>query len=60
MVRIVEKLQADIVIDGVEDSRAEESVLKMGAKYASGGRYGKSLNDKELIDYVKQGGGLDG
>ncbi len=60
MLRIVEKLHADIVIDGIEDSRDEESVLKMGAKYASGGRYGKSLTDKELIDYVKQGGGLDG
>ncbi len=60
ILRIVEKLHADIVIDGIEDSRGEESVLKMGAKYASGGRYGKSLTDKDLIDYVKQGGGLDG
>ncbi len=60
LVRIVEKLHATIVIDGIEDARGEESALKMGVKFASGGRYGKSLTDKEFIEYVKQGGVVDG
>ena len=58
--RIVEKLQSDIVVAGVVDSRAEEVTIKMGAKYAFGPRYGKPLNDREFIDFMKEGGGADG
>ncbi len=60
VVRIIEKLHSDIVLAGISDARAEESTVKMGVKYAVGSRYGKALNDKELIAYVKAGGGVDG
>ena len=58
--RIAEKLNIRVIYDGIDDGRGEESAVKMGGKYASGSRYGSSLNDKELIDLIKQGGVTDG
>ena len=53
--RIAEKLNINVIFDGIDDSRSEESALKMHTKYAIGSRYGKKLNDKELIEITTRG-----
>ncbi len=56
MVRIAEKLNITVVLDGISDARAEESATKMHVKYTCGDRYLKAMTDAQLLEYLKTGG----
>jgi len=56
IVRIAEKINIPVIMDGVSDTSAEESALKMQVKYACGERYGEPMTDAQLVDLLRMGG----
>ncbi len=56
IVRIAEKLNITVVLDGISDARVEESATKMHVKYTCGDRYLKPMTDAQLLEYLKTGG----